>query len=393
MKMNTRIAIAALTALAIQAVCADVTSYSQDFESPDNGTVLPSDSLAGWSGDGTVTNTTGRKYLAVAGNVTYANASFTAGSEYQADFLVNFEEPSDELDPADSDLSEALIAVSVGTSFTESPESSGVYVAPIYVCTRQNDANAWVVTDAMVTSGQWARVSLLFDYANAKCRVSVNGVPAASSAGYATSSSAEGTGAWYPLLDTVSSSSSIANVSYSGIASVDDMVVTNGDVFAASSTPTPVTIEGANVSVPLSYLNKWGVSKSTIGVAASPDGTGMTIADKYLVGLEPNDGKCFEIKSVDMNSDGTQLQVKVSGAAPVENWYKIVLSSPAGAPLATLAYNGSAWKWTVGEAVSEVSTSPISSESGETTISVALPESIRGVSGKIKTEVVPVAAN
>ena len=158
----------------------------------------------------------------------------------------------------------------------------------------------------------------------------------------------------------------------------------------ASASNSVEIAAGVQVSVPLTYLNEYGVSPSTFGTAKL-DSTGLTVADKYIAGLDPTDGTCFEIKSVGMN--GNELQVKVTGEAKNENWYQIVLVNPVNdAALATLAYNSTSdkWEWTIGETVSDAETSDsINEGSGETLISVTLPESVRGVSCKVRTMVVP----
>lgn len=245
---------------------------SQDFEA---ATALPE----GWTGDGTIqegareANTpaigsaiskeASTKYLAVAGTATCTNTSASTKFSYQADFLVNIAEPCDDL--STDGLGGAQIAVAAGTTVDDQGR--------VAICVYCGSTPSWVTTDALVATGSWARVSLLFDYGTEKrCRVSVNGVPAGRVTGENAGS------AYYPLITTTKTK--IDQLDFVGVAGIDDVVINPAEI--AMPTDATVAVGTGNTLVKLTTLNKYGVSAEKLATDSAAMG-------RYEAGLALND--------------------------------------------------------------------------------------------------------
>lgn len=429
--MKARFALVALSAMAFQVCHAD---FQQNFETPAGNTSLASaysdsgDALSNWKGSGTVTegaraasvpsigsaivsNVDSTKFLAVDGEVHCTNAVVAVASKNQADFLIFAAEPSDILEDNDSDFVGTQVGVAVGTNLV-----NDAYV-PLYVCCSNGvGSSTWVQTDALIPTGQWVRVSLVFDYSktdngcpNGMCRVVVDGVPAASGRGYATvvNEYNYGRGAWYPIpVDTVGNS--VDQLDFFGITKIDDVSL-GGSELAFLETGKDVTIGrnrsddsgGGATNVLVSALNTWGVSTTTIH-DAKLDETDLTIEQKLAAGLDPMDGNYFTVNSVGLNAAGTQVTVGVQGV-PNTHWYKITFEDPSAVePLATLSYDAANTRWQVESNLAGTDktytgiTPTFAQADGKSTITVTLPEAVAtslksNYPGcKIKTHVVPV---
>jgi hypothetical protein len=286
-----------------------------------------------WSGNGTVkatspdpyssgltggapTSSPSGNYLNVKGTVVCTNTESTY-TYYKADYLVFIDEPVLELLDAseDSSLEGAQIAVAGGTEVT-----SGNKVALNVYCKTNATLNGWVATDANLTTGEWQRVTLMFDYGNGRCRVSVNGVPAASPYGYtsATTTSNDG-GAWYVFANTPGADK-ITSMTFIGSGNIDEVVVAgnSGSAPAVNGSGASETVEiasGVTATVTQAELASWGVSPATIETASADD-SGMTVADKLAAGLDPTDGSKFEIQSFKATSETTAQVVLPRTYAP-----------------------------------------------------------------------------
>lgn len=274
---------------------------SQNFE---NATELPT----GWTGDGTIqegaraANTpeigsaistdASAKYLAVAGTATCTNTSASTQSSYQADFLVNIAEPCDDL--STDGLGGAQIAVAAGTTVDDQGR--------VAICVCCGSTPSWVTTDALVATGSWARVSLLFDYGTEKrCRVSVNGVPAGCVTGENAGS------AYYPLITTTKTK--IDQLDFVGVAGIDDVVINPAEILM----PANATVTVAGTAVKLTTLNKYGISAEKMADSTTTVGdSGLTAMQKYEAGLNLTDNSKFEPTAMALTKDGETLKATIT---------------------------------------------------------------------------------
>ena len=319
------------------AACAGIAfaGVSESFESVAAGE-RPAEK---WTGDGSVTDATDAtiseapqggfpisgdhtKALSIDGEVKCIDSG-TAGGQAQIDLLMKVDEPGDEL--TDSDIGDGKIAVAAGDSTTlETDENEVQYVALKAYCSAKGAKAAWV-TVGKISIGAWHRVTLKFDYAKNLCQISVDGVPVVSSSGYLNPSNLTDTtsnGSWYGLVgENLPTSSSVAQITFSGCAYVDDVVIT--DNAGMASAPAPVgnaTIASGEVSgssIPLSKLAEWGVDATTIN-SAKLDSTGMTVAEKLACGLEPTGDVAFKATDMALSSAGVPT-ITFPGSAGAKN--------------------------------------------------------------------------
>ena len=315
-------------ALAVGTVFADTTPIvRQTFE--DNATTVGT-----WSGDGTVTaeaitpesigngvvspipsESASAKVLAIAGTVTCNKSESTtaSGNYVVSDFLVNITEGNDgELtNPTETGVQ---IAVAAGQATTVEETTT----IPLCVYSKnKSDLAGWTTSSIAIDTAKWHRLTLVFDYTKKTCQVNWDGVPVATSAGYLESDpeSAKNTdggtpiaGSWYKLA-TGDNKSSIASLKFVGAASIDDVLVTQGaktDVTPESygaNAVAAVTLDGANVTIPVNDLSEWGVGGANI-TTAKIDNSGMTVAEKLAAGLEPDDNTKFELTGMTLASGG-----------------------------------------------------------------------------------------
>lgn len=275
---------------------ASFAARTQDFESGSLDTGI-------WTGDGgtieagnpsyakpvgapiATAETPSTKTLLVEGEVICANTPTADGSSV-SDFLIFIPEPSDELD--DEGLTDAKIAIAAGTAMT------GDQVPLCLYCKTNGTDKGWGEIGA-VSTGTWVRVTLAFT--NGFCRVSIDGEPAKSSFGYTAASDSAAptgtsTGAWYKLAGT---GDSVLSLSFIGCAKLDDVVIK--DSFADDAFPaTAVATLTGDETVRYNDLNKWGWTVTDLQgkLGDTVPGTGMTVAQKLLCGLDPTTTTKFE---------------------------------------------------------------------------------------------------
>ena len=316
-------------ALAVGAVFADTQTttdvVSQTFEGATGGSI--GNTLTGWSGEGTVDTVvgtipignsvdrpitdTGTKFLAIAGEVT-CTGSETTDDCYVSDFLVKITEGSDgKLEEPNG----VQIAVAAGQADTETE------AIPLCVYSKdKSDSAGWTTSSIVIDKTKWHRLTLVFDYGNKTCQVNWDGVPVATSAGYldsdpASTKNTDGetpiAGSWYKLATSASDNkSSIKSLKFVGAASIDDVLVKQGTKMAVTPSSygqnavAAVTLDGANVTIPVNDLSEWGVGEANI-TTAKIDDSGLTVAEKLAAGLEPDDGKKFEFTEMALGSGNT----------------------------------------------------------------------------------------
>ena len=310
-------------ALGVLAV-SSVMAFEQSFEGNDivAGNAL---ALTGWGGYGTYSNTLDQsslpagtpiqgahsKHLAVDGWVT--NTLDGTAGDAQLDMLVKVARPDEALSGMTD--TEAKFAMAIDDDGT----------------LKYWTGSAWSALGTTVyTDDQWIRVTVIYDNTGKRCKVSVDGNACVTSAGYKAATGADTNGPWYPVLRETTAISSLKVV---GTTALDDIKVAYG----TTSTPTysdasgnPITIakapaEGANINIPLTWFDQNNVATSA---NTATDGSGMTIADKYQTGMDPNGGETFAMKSMTMANAGTvTATITVPACTPPTGAVKIQTSA------------------------------------------------------------------
>ena len=302
----------------------------QDFESTNSGLPTATNDEK-WVGDGKVTagepvvptigspmsESAHTKLLAVDGTVSCSNLVSGTAAYSKADFLLFVDEAGD--DPEDV-IAGAQIAVAAGEGSAANANDSYIW---IYCKNGDPASNAWFRTDVTVPTQTWARVTLNFDYTNARCQVSVNGEAANSSAGYVKSSENTFGGSWYPVIS--SSASKLSELTFVGSTKVDDVLI--------SESGTPITrftggVTVGDVTVPYDYLANYSIKTNAVGSTVT--GSGMTVAQKYETGLDPTDATSFKATSMTLAAAGQSASVTIPCVDKSGITYKVIFKDANG---------------------------------------------------------------
>ena len=310
--------------LAVGSLCAD--PYNENFEG----------STSAWTGDGTITETTYQysgiaglplptdnhtKVLVIEGDSSYAPSGFS-GSPL-VDMMVQAALPDDGLETPEG----AHIAVAVDTN--------GIF--NVYCKNKSNPAEAgwYPLSGTAYADGAWVRVSLLFDYANGRCQVRLDGQPMMTTNGYYTAtsteaSSADNKGAWYKLASTgTTASTAVSNLKVVGCTAIDDVVI------AADASSYAVAANATNdVGVSCAWLDQYGLAWDSTTAGTSYDSSGMTVAQKYNACLSPFDDQKFEVKSVTVDTAKNKTVVGIPATVDTVG-RKVVLQSSSDSTFAT----------------------------------------------------------
>ena len=308
---------------------------SQDFESTGTGSLPTATADEKWVGDGTVaegatvvptvgsptSSSSSTKFLAVNGTVSCSNLVSSTAAYSKADFLLFVDEAGD--DPEDV-IAGAQIAVAAGEGSTANANDSYIW---IYCKNGDPASNAWFKTDIIVPTQTWARVTLDFDYINARCQVSINGEAANSSAGYVKSSGDATGGSWYPTIHTISGNSSkLSELTIVGSTKVDDVLISESGTPIAQSFAGGVTVDG--VTVPYDYLANYSIKTNDVGSTVS--GSGMTVAQKYETGLDPTDATSFKATSMTLAAAGQSASVTIPCVDKSGITYQVIFKGANG---------------------------------------------------------------
>ncbi len=298
---------------ALLAVCAN--AGFQDFE---GGTV--NEPFANWEGDGYITNAEvtctygvpggqtpagNALALAIEGSVTNASL-FTSGTS-QVDMMVKVVYPDEAL-ALPSGETDVQIAVGVNTN-----GELNVYCAP----KTGSGTAAFVPVSTALTAGDWKRISFNFDYSTGFCEVVLDGLPCVSTYGALSPSTTGVAGAWYKLANDASTLSSMKVV---GTTAIDCVYTGTGTTLPFDGT---VADSATGADVPRNWLAAQGLADPS---ANAPDyaTTGMTVAEKYVAGLDVNDGIKFELKDMQpSSSDADEMVFSFPGVGTNGN-YKIM---------------------------------------------------------------------
>lgn len=293
---------AVLGVLAVSSVMA----YEQSFEGNDivAGHAL---SLSGWGGYGTYSNTldqlslpagtpivgTHDKHLSVDGWVT--NTLEGTAGDAQLDMLVKVARPDEELSGMSDNEAKFAMAIDLDGTL------------------KYWTGTAWSALGATTyAEGQWIRVAVIYDNGSQLCKVSVDGNACNTASGYTTTNKTATGGAWYPLITTATKISSLKVV---GTTALDDVKV----AYNSNSSYVPeykdasgndiVVAQTGGVNVPMSWFDQNSIATN---VTTTTDGSGMTIAEKYITGLDPNNGSKFEMTDMTMTRSGEMVQAVVA---------------------------------------------------------------------------------
>ena len=307
---------------------AQATEESQSFESFSQGDKIDvaATQVTGWYGYGVVTNTESRTLAAgtpISGNHAkhvfvdgwVSNSFSTVTGNSRLDMLVQAARPEDALsEMTDTDAKFALAI---------DPDGALRYWS----------GSAWnnlSTNGTTYTEGQWIRVSLVLDTSNNKCKVSVDGQACVTDNGKVAADSNVSPGAWYPL---ITSASKIASMKVIGTTAIDDVLLTSDTAPSyKDASGADVVVAGEEANVPLAWYD---VNNLPTNQVNATDGSGMTLAAKYLTGLSPNDGVAFKMETMTMLVDGDNVKARITiPACNPPTGYEVKIQTSA---------NGTSW--------------------------------------------------
>ena len=333
MKMKRVFGLMTAAGCALYAASA-VGAVSESFESATAGDSIKTYDGSNWDGYGTITaatytgagdSTVGRpivqatsnpaNVLAVEGRVT-RTATTTANNAATVDMMVQIALPDDGLSfPSNVTTEDIQIAVGVDTNATSATTGE----LKVY-CKNKDNVVGWYSLNKTYDKDTWHRVSFTFDYANQLCQIRVDGEPVITANGILKSGSTLN-GAWYKLA-TATAKTALASVQIIGSTSIDDVLVSEAATVAEA---LPVLQDAASGStdagVPYSWIEQQGITRDT---TTAPDGSEMTVIQKYAAGYDVADGKKFGLQ--DMTLSGSDVTLKFN-SANIPTGYKYVVET------------------------------------------------------------------
>ena len=172
------------------------------------------------------------------------------------------------------------------------------------------------LSSRVFANGDWVRVSLLFDYADAPdaawCQVRLDGEPCVTDAGVRSPEDPRSPGSWYRTLDGAATAGRISQLLLSGSGAVDDVVLYDA-AGAFEFKDAGTTTNG----VPYTWLAERGLPWDT---TADLDGDAYDSRDEFAAGTDPLDeGDFFRIVGTDFDDYG-RFQIRFLGTAPLANY-------------------------------------------------------------------------
>lgn len=308
---------------ALTAAETETTIVSQQFARVTGDlTQLGGDKPGTWVGYGSVTNQTAgyakpagvgspindatdKLYLSVDGHVT-CTAATTENKPATVDMMIQISRPDEALALPSGETTDGIqIALGVDTNGTLKA-----------YCKNRNDVTGWyALGTTQYAEGAWHRVSFTFDYTKQTCQIRLDGEPLMTADGYLTSDpkgASTDTGSWYKLnTTTVQKLSSLKVV---GSTAIDEVVVKYGEGLGDVQPPL-ADIGGSTGGVPNQWIAEQGITRKMVtNKDNAPDGTDMTVVEKYQAGFDVADGKKLEIEKMTMTTGGAQLVVPVAQA-------------------------------------------------------------------------------
>lgn len=303
---------------ALTAAETETTIVSQQFARVTGDlTQLGGDKPGTWVGYGSVTNqtagyakpagvgspingSTDKLYLSVDGHVT-CTAATTESKPATVDMMIQISRPDEALALPSGETTDG-IQIALGV------ETDGTLKA---YCKNRNGVTGWyALGETQYAEGAWHRVSFTFDYTKQTCQIRLDGEPLMTADGYLTSDpegASAAIGSWYKLnTATVQKLSSLKVV---GSTAIDEVVVKYGEGLGDVQPPL-ADIGDSTGGVPNQWIAEQGVTRTVTEKA--PDGSDMTVADKYKAGFNVADGKKLEITKMAVKTDGVELKVPVA---------------------------------------------------------------------------------
>ena len=299
---------------------AETTIVSQPFANETTDlTKLGGENPGSWTGYGSVTNQTvgytkpagvgspintaeDKLYLSVDGQVT-CTATTEATKPATVDMMFQISRPDEALTlPSGETTSDIQIALGV--------EKDGTLKA---YCKNPDGVTAWyALGTTQYADGAWHRVSFTFDYTKQTCQIRLDGEPLMTANGYLTSDPAgasAGTGSWYKLNTTTVQK--ISSLKVVGSTAIDEVVIKQAESGKVTDVlPALADIGDSTGGVPNQWIAEQGVTRAVTEKA--PDGSNMTVADKYKAGFTVADGKKLEITKMAVKTEGVELTVPVA---------------------------------------------------------------------------------
>ena len=299
---------------------AETTIVSQPFAEPkDNLAQLGGDKPGAWAGYGSVTNqnvgytkpagvgspintATDKLYLSVDGSVT-CTAATAVKKPATVDMMLQIAKPDEALAlPSGETTSDIQIALGVNTDGK----------LKVYCKNRDGNTGWYTIDETPHAEGEWHRVSFTFDYGHKTCQIRLDGEPLMTANGYLTSDPAGAsadTGSWYKLNTTTVQK--ISSLKVVGSTAIDEVVIKQAESRKVTDVlPALADIGDSTGGVPNQWIAEQGVTRAVTEKA--PDGSNMTVADKYKAGFNVADGKKLEITKMAVKTEGVELTVPVA---------------------------------------------------------------------------------
>ena len=247
--------------------------------------------------------------LLIEGDASYTPSPSTYQGTPMVDLMVQAALPDEELETPEEG---AHIAIAVDTN--------GIF--NVY-CKNRSDVAGWYPLHGSSTAyadGTWARVSLLFDYANGRCQVRLDGQPMMTEYGYLneTTTDTSKNGAWYKLLATGTTSSTVvSNLTVIGCTAVDDVVITENNTSYEYATANATNSAGVSCAWLDANGLSWDTTQSYDESKKADGTTAMTVADKYKYCFDPFDGQGeadFAVKSITTTENKVTLTLPTTVA-------------------------------------------------------------------------------
>ena len=282
-------------ACAILALLTANAAVTDDFESTEAGTVPTS-----WTGNGTVSELTYDYTKSVGHTITNENQTYTKVLAVEGQAVRSYDSTTEET-KGESVVVDMMIKMAATDAEPDTLEdSTDVQIAVATGVATDGKVpllyysnGAWASTGKTYTEDSWVRLTMVMDYANSKCRMTVDGDVVVKEAAFVGTAKAEKT---------------VSSITVEGLTAVDDIVVTANETSADQIAPFPAdaTSDTAKVGtgddavpVKLNWLYKNGLDGDTVAMSTTcEDGSGMTYAQKYEAGLDIADKKKFEVTSM-----------------------------------------------------------------------------------------------
>ena len=303
-------ALLAAIALSGGAFAAGAAGDSYSFETTAGTTLSDSDvALAGLTGNGTVvaaSYTAAAKtsqpiptgahanVLEIAGTVAYTNVTAfdnSANKASQVDFMFKVEPTDEALEaPAGGDIQVALAVGVTNANGTTAP-------IQLYCKTASNADAGWTTIAESAAIGSWMRATLVMDYSDSTCKVSLDSDPVNG-------------GAKYYFAGT-KAQDYVKSITMVGSTQIDDLVVKNESIASydpyKDSSGQDLTVTAGSTPVTVKYLNDYGVTQAQATSNEPLDASGMTVEQKYVAGLDPKSGTKFELQTMTPGAENTAV--------------------------------------------------------------------------------------